>query len=87
MYSLVLSHIFWKNFAELGDEKTLEFHHCVYFSFDLLVTGQRSLQALFGVQLWVSPLVNVLEHLKWNIDLMKLLTALLDVLKAGYHRV
>lgn len=87
MYSLILGHLLWKNFAELGNQKALELRQSVYLPFDLLVPRQGSLQTLLCVQLRVPTLVNVFKDLQGYVDLMKLLTALLDVLEPRYHEI
>lgn len=87
MYSLILGHLLWKDFAELGDQKALKFRHGVNLPFDLLVPRQGSLQTFLGVQLRVSTLVNVFKDLQRYVDLMKLLTAFLDVLQSRYHEI
>lgn len=58
----VLSHVFWKYFRKFLNQQAFKFLHCVNLAFNLLVLRQSPLQALFGVELGVSPLIYVLKY-------------------------
>lgn len=79
--------------AQLVRECFLQFKHHIRFefairidfSFDLLILCQRLLDAIFRVQLWIFPLVNVIEHFEWNVEILYLMFQLVDFLQTGHH--
>lgn len=68
-------------FLEFDQQIHFEFSISVNFAFYFLVLGQRLLDAVFGVQLRVLAVVDVLKHLERNVHILYLVLDFFNLLQ------
>lgn len=83
----VLVHFIGERTLQLHQHVHLEFAVRVDLSLDLLVLGQRLLNAVLRVQLWVLSVVDVVEYFEWYVDVLHLVLDLVDLLQSSDQTV